>query len=170
MDMSDPLAQLLDIEGIDPVGWWPLAVGWWLVLGVLVVCVLGVVFFVRWRRQLRRRWQFEAGVALDEVVSVVGLSVLVRRVAMCRFSRAECAGLDVTKKVVGEFVRERDGDRVGLVLFGDQAFLQVPLTLDSLSVVSMLENAVSGMAGEATAIGDALGLSVRHLRERPEGS
>jgi len=86
-------------------------------------------------------------------------------------SRSEwISRLDVTKAVVGEFVREREGDRVGLVLFGDQAFLQVPLTLDSVSVVSMLENAVSGMAGDATAIGDAIGLSVRHLRERPEGS
>jgi len=92
--MADSLAQLLDIEGVDSVGWWPLAVGWWFVLGVLVVCVLGVVFFVRRWRRLRRRWQFEAGVALDEVVSVVGLSELVRRVAMCRFSRAECAGLE----------------------------------------------------------------------------
>lgn len=78
--------------------------------------------------------------------------------------------LDVTKKVVGEFVRERQGDRVGLILFGGQAYLHVPLTLDTFSVSHMLNNSVSGMAGEATSIGDAIGMAVKNLRERPEGS
>lgn len=78
--------------------------------------------------------------------------------------------LDMTKIVVGKFVRERVGDRVGLILFGEQAYLHVPLTLDTLSIGHMLNNAVSGMAGDATSIGDAIGLAVRNLRERPEGS
>ena len=78
--------------------------------------------------------------------------------------------LDVTKDVVGKFVRGRQGDRVGLITFGEQAFLHVPLTLDTISVSKMLNDTVSGMAGNATAIGDAIGLSVRTLRERPEGS
>ncbi len=78
--------------------------------------------------------------------------------------------LDVTKDVVGQFVRERQGDRIGLILFGQHAYLHVPLTLDTLSVSQMLNNAVSGMAGDATSIGDAVGLAVRNLRERPEGS
>lgn len=78
--------------------------------------------------------------------------------------------LDATKDVVGKFVQERQGDRIGLVLFGENAYLQVPLTLDTLSVSHMLNNAISGMAGQATAIGDAIGLSVKTLRNRPEGS
>jgi len=78
--------------------------------------------------------------------------------------------LDVTKDVVSKFVRERQGDRVGLILFGEHAYLHVPLTLDTISVSHMLNNAVSGMAGDATSIGDAIGLAVRNLRERPEGS
>ncbi len=78
--------------------------------------------------------------------------------------------LDMTKTVVGKFVRERVGDRVGLILFGEQAYLHVPLTLDTISISHMLNNAVSGMAGDATSIGDAIGLAVRNLRERPEGS
>ncbi|MBX9621125.1 MAG: VWA domain-containing protein [Alphaproteobacteria bacterium] len=78
--------------------------------------------------------------------------------------------LDVTKEVVGKFVRERQGDRIGLILFGENAFLQVPLTLDTSSVDYMLNNAVPGLAGFGTAIGDAIGLGVRNLRERPEGS
>lgn len=78
--------------------------------------------------------------------------------------------LDMTKEVVGNFIKGRQGDRVGLILFGQNAYLHVPLTLDTTSVIQMLNNAVSGMAGNATAIGDALGLGVRTLRERPQGS
>lgn len=78
--------------------------------------------------------------------------------------------LDVTKDVVGKFVLGRQGDRVGLVTFGQHAYLHVPLTLDTISVSKMLNDLVAGMAGNATAIGDAIGLSVRTLRDRPEGS
>lgn len=78
--------------------------------------------------------------------------------------------LDVVKEVVTEFVASRQGDRVGLILFGEDAFLHVPLTLDTLLVGEMLGNVVVGMAGQSTSIGDALGLAVRTLRERPEGS
>lgn len=78
--------------------------------------------------------------------------------------------LDVTKDVVGKFVLGRRGDRVGLVTFGQHAYLHVPLTLDTVSVSRMLADTMAGMAGNATAIGDAIGLSVRTLRERPKGS
>lgn len=78
--------------------------------------------------------------------------------------------LDVTKDVVGKFVLGRQGDRVGLIVFGENAYLHAPLTLDTVSVGKMLNDIVPGMAGYATAIGDAIGLSVRTLRERPEGS
>jgi Ca-activated chloride channel family protein len=78
--------------------------------------------------------------------------------------------LDVTKDVVGKFVLGRRGDRVGLVTFGQQAYLHVPLTLDTVSVSRMLADTMPGMAGNATAIGDAIGLSVRTLRDRPKGS
>lgn len=78
--------------------------------------------------------------------------------------------LDVTKEVVSKFVLGRQGDRVGLVTFGESAYLHVPLTLDTVAVSRMLNDTVPGMAGNATAIGDAIGVSVRTLRERPEGS
>jgi Ca-activated chloride channel family protein len=78
--------------------------------------------------------------------------------------------LNVVKSVVSQFVAHRQGDRVGLVLFGTKAYLHVPLTLDTLSVRKMLDNTVVGEAGDATAIGDAIGLAVRNLRGRPENS
>ncbi len=78
--------------------------------------------------------------------------------------------LDVTKEAVGNFIKGRQGDRLGLILFGQSAYLHVPLTLDIASVGRMLNDAVPGMAGSATAIGDAIGQGVRSLRERPPGS
>ncbi len=78
--------------------------------------------------------------------------------------------LDVIKQVAGKFINDRKGDRVGLILFGDSAYLQTPLTLDTASVATMLNLAEIGMAGDATAIGDAIALGVKALIQRPEGS
>jgi Ca-activated chloride channel family protein len=75
--------------------------------------------------------------------------------------------LTVVNAVARSFVQEREGDRVGLILFGTRAYLQAPLTLDRETVVQMLGEAEIGLAGEETAIGDAIGLAVKHLRDRP---
>lgn len=74
--------------------------------------------------------------------------------------------LTATKAVAGEFIERRVGDRIGLILFGEQAYLQAPLTFDRETVHTFLEESVIGLAGKATAIGDAIGLAVKRLRER----
>jgi Ca-activated chloride channel family protein len=76
--------------------------------------------------------------------------------------------LDVVKSVLTDFIKKREGDRIGLVLFADQAYLQTPLTFDLKTVQYMLDETEIGLAGKATAIGDGIGLSVKRLRERPE--
>lgn len=75
--------------------------------------------------------------------------------------------LTVVREVAKRFVDQRKGDRLGLVLFGSRAYLQAPITRDRETLVQMLDEAELGLAGEETAIGDAIGLSVKHLRERP---
>ncbi len=72
--------------------------------------------------------------------------------------------LTATKQVAGEFIRRRAGDRIGLVLFGQQAYLQTPLTFDRRTVATLLDEAQIGLAGRSTAIGDAIGLAVKRLR------
>lgn len=74
--------------------------------------------------------------------------------------------LTATKYVAGDFIDRRVGDRIGLILFGDRAYLQAPLTLDRETVKTLLYESVIGLAGRATAIGDAIGLAVKRLRER----
>ena len=76
--------------------------------------------------------------------------------------------LTAIKQVAGEFIERRVGDRIGLILFGEQAYLQTPLTFDRQTVNTLLDEAMIGIAGEATAIGDAIGLAVKRLRERPD--
>jgi len=78
--------------------------------------------------------------------------------------------LMAVKIVAGNFIERRKGDRLGLILFGDQAYLQTPLTFDRKTTNIQLREAAIGLAGKRTAIGDAIGLAVKRLREQPEGN
>ncbi|HEY5338376.1 MAG TPA: DUF4381 domain-containing protein [Rhizomicrobium sp.] len=95
------LAQLYDIRSLDSVSWWPLAPGWW-VLIVLAVIGAAIAYWRHWAYE--RSWQGQTFRALralnvrlakESTQEIAGaLSVLLRRVAMQSFSRAECAGLE----------------------------------------------------------------------------
>ena len=76
--------------------------------------------------------------------------------------------LTATKAVASDFIARREGDRIGLILFGERAYLQVPLTLDRETVKVLLLEAFIGLAGEKTAIGDAITLAVRRVHEQPD--
>jgi len=78
--------------------------------------------------------------------------------------------LTATKWVAEDFIVRREGDRIGLILFGEQAYLQTPLTFDRETLWTLLDEAQIGLAGRATAIGDAIGLGVKRLRDKGEGS
>lgn len=73
--------------------------------------------------------------------------------------------LTATKAVADEFIANRVGDRLGLILFGREAYLQTPLTFDRDTVRTLLEESAIGLAGKETAIGDAIGLAIRTLED-----
>ena len=73
--------------------------------------------------------------------------------------------LTATKAVADDFIKRRVGDRIGLILFGREAYLQTPLTFDRETVRTLLDEAVIGLAGKETAIGDAIGLAIRTLED-----
>ncbi len=76
----------------------------------------------------------------------------------------------VVKHVADQFISRRDGDRIGLILFGTHAYLQTPLTFDRTTVQQMLGDATVGIAGIQTAIGDAIGLAIKRLMKYPKDS
>ena len=78
--------------------------------------------------------------------------------------------IGITKEVVSNFALGRKGDRLGLILFGEYAYLQMPMTFDTMAVSKMLNSAVIGMAGMSTAIGDAIGIAIKEIRSRSEKS
>ena len=97
---NDPLAELYDIEGIDAISVWPLAIGWWLVLVAIVLLIAGALI-IYWRKQVfARSWHNSALQALSKIEGdianreiVFALSPLIRRIAIHRYSRKVCAGL-----------------------------------------------------------------------------
>ena len=78
--------------------------------------------------------------------------------------------LVATKYVAGNFIERRIGDRIGLILFGENAYLQTPLTLDRETVRTLLYESAIGLAGTSTAIGDAIGLAVKRLRQHEQSN
>ena len=105
---------------------------------------------------------YDLMLAIDTSRSMEALDFTVRGRQVTRMA--------VIKGVIGRFITARDGDRIGIVAFGDQAFVLSPMTLDNQAVYKLVDNIVSRMAGDGTAIGDAIGLGVKKLRDRPEGS
>jgi len=78
--------------------------------------------------------------------------------------------LTVVKAAADDFIRRRQGDRIGLVLFSERAYLQAPLTLDGAVVRQLLDEAQVGLTGTQTAIGDAIAIAVKRLKDQPASS
>ncbi len=78
--------------------------------------------------------------------------------------------LSIVKYAADNFIKQRTGDRLGLILFGSKAYLQTPLTFDRKTVEQMLNDASIGLAGTQTAIGDAIGLAIKRLSNTPQKS
>lgn len=72
--------------------------------------------------------------------------------------------LTALKSVVDEFIIQRQGDRMGLIVFGSEAFMVSPLTYDLKAIQQLLQETQIGMAGNNTAIGDSIGLAIKHLQ------
>ena len=89
------------------------------------------------------------------------------RVEDMQTSRGMARRIDAVKALGSDFMARRSGDRLGLILFASRAYLQSPLSFDVQTVQRFLREAQIGFAGQETAIGDAIGLAVKRLRERP---
>lgn len=73
--------------------------------------------------------------------------------------------LTAVKSVLKDFVEQRPHDRLGLIVFGDAPFLQAPFTQDHATWMTLLDETQIGMAGTSTALGDSIGLAIKHFRD-----
>ncbi|CAK0752797.1 hypothetical protein CCP3SC15_180022 [Gammaproteobacteria bacterium] len=100
----DPaLDQLRDIRGLDPISWWPVAPGWWVMVGVLATLIIVGLLIAWWVSIRNRDWRSDARHHLRELGARVHqagakevaaqLSELLRRIAMARYGRTACASL-----------------------------------------------------------------------------
>ena len=84
------------------------------------------------------------------------------------YQRQRLDRLTAVKYVVNEFVDKRTEDKIGLVLFGTRAYLQVPLTYDRQALKEVLWQTDAGMAGNSTSIGDAVGVALKNMSASPD--
>lgn len=85
-----------------------------------------------------------------------------------RLDGSKATRLAVVKDAANTFISRRKGDRLGLVLFSDRAYVQSPLTFDRQAVQTLLKQAQVGLTGQKTAIGDAIAIAIKRLKDRPE--
>jgi Ca-activated chloride channel family protein len=78
---------------------------------------------------------------------------------------ATISRIDAVRQVVGDFVSKRPGDRIGLIAFGDAPYPLVPFTMDHPTVQTMIAEALPGIAGPRTALGDAMGLAIKMFKD-----
>lgn len=87
-----------------------------------------------------------------------------------RDPQAALSRYGIVKRVAGDFIERRLGDRIGLILFGSRAYLHVPLTFDRKTVGVLLHETSTTLAGPKTALGDAIAMAIKHLQQRPADS
>jgi Ca-activated chloride channel family protein len=95
-----------------------------------------------------------------DLLLLVDLSGSMRQEDFTDAAGAKVDRLSAVKEVLGDFLVRREGDRVGLVVFGDAPFLQAPFSTDLGLSRRLLDETAIGMAGPRTAFGDAIGLGV----------
>jgi Ca-activated chloride channel family protein len=151
-----PFADALGAAPMAGPGRRPLAQRW----------LFGLVWLALIAAAVRPQWLGEA-----EPVATTGRRLLLAVDVSGSMSTRDMAGnasrLQVVQQVAGEFIGHRHGDQVGLILFGTRPYLQAPLTADLGTVSQFLGEAVVGIAGPETAIGDAIGLAIKRLKAEP---
>lgn len=127
----------------------------------------GVVSFVTWILMVaalaRPQWvepPIEKNIPTRDLLLLVDLSASMVKDDFTNAEGQQVDRLVAVKEVVGDFLLKREGDRVGLAVFGSSPFLQVPFTTDLELCRQLLEETAIGMAGPRTALGDAIGLGI----------
>ena len=126
--------------------------------------IRGVVWLLLLAALARPQWlepPIERSIPTRDLLLLVDLSGSMETQDFTNAAGAKVDRLTAAKEVLGDFLTRRDGDRVGLVVFGNAPFLQVPFTTDLSLCQQLLDETAVGMAGPRTALGDAIGLGIQ---------
>jgi len=136
---------------------------WQLVTGLVIWTLLVLAL-------MRPQWLGEPVAARNdarEMMIAVDLSGSME-IADMEINGEQVDRLTMLKHVMSDFIERRIGDRLGLILFADTAYVQAPMTFDRATVQRMLDETVLRLIGERTAIGDAIALAVKRFAARPD--
>jgi Ca-activated chloride channel family protein len=136
-------------------------------LGVLATSFILLLSAAAARPQ--RVTQLESGTKRRNLVLALDASRSMEAVDFSSGSQ-QLSRMTAVKRVVRQFIQARAEDRIGVVVFGSKAFVQAPLTLDHQLLLDLISDLSPRIAGDGTAIGDGLGLSLKRLREAPADS
>ncbi|MDG2410439.1 MAG: VWA domain-containing protein [Halioglobus sp.] len=140
--------------------------------GMLALCVLWLIWLLLLVAIARPTWigdPIELPNSGRDLMMAVDISGSMRIEDM-QIGQSMVSRVVAVRQVGAQFISQRSGDRLGLILFGSKAYVQSPLTFDTATVEQFLSEAQIGFAGQETAIGDAIGLAVKRLRDRPAES
>lgn len=97
------MEDMIDIQGLDEISIWPLAYGWWIMLGFISIIVLIALYFIWQKLRYRKSWQYESMQRLNKIEAQIpecahkiilqNLSIELRKIAMLSTKRETCAGL-----------------------------------------------------------------------------
>lgn len=140
-------------QGVRSVtrSWWPI-----LLQTVVWLCLLAALARPQWLEP-----PIERSIPTRDLLLVVDLSGSMDHEDFTDGAGQTVNRLTAAKEVLSDFLQRREGDRVGLVVFGNSPFLQVPFTTDLGLCQQLLNETAVGMAGPRTALGDALGLGIQ---------
>jgi len=130
---------------------------------ILRFLLLLLLIFIIARPQLGRSYTeskhkgLDILLAIDTSSSMAATDLVVNSLSATR--------LAVVKHIVKSFIQKRTNDRIGVIVFGEEAFTQSPLTLDHGAVLTMIEGLEIGMIGGNTSIGSAIALAVKRLKD-----
>lgn len=133
----------------------------------LLLCLIWMLLVIALARPQHVGEQVQMPVSGRDLMLVVDISPSMDEQDMILQGRS-INRLQAVKRVLDDFITRRQGDRLGLILFGTEPYVQAPLTFDLETLRTLLNEAGLGMAGRATAIGDAVGLATKRLRDRPQ--
>ncbi len=137
-------------------------IGFYTPLALRLLCI-AILIVVLARPQLGSSFSSSKNKGID-IMMVVDTSESMMALDMKLNGRA-VDRLEVVKKILQDFVMKRGFDRLGLVVFGENAYTQCPLTTDHGAVVDFINRMEIGMAGKMTAIGSAMALGVKRLKD-----